>query len=116
MHELALTSRVFDIALEYAQANNASRVCAIHLRIGEIRDISNEWMQRYFDHVSRGSIAEGAQLDIVRVPLRISCKDCLESCEVKVSELAGKKCSVCGGGQFSLVSGEEFFISSIEVA
>ncbi len=115
MHELALTSRVFDIALAYAQDNDASKICAIHLRIGEIRDIQNEWMQHYFDYLSRGTIAEGAKLEIVRVPLRLACKDCLESFEAKVSELSGRVCSQCGGSSFSIISGQEFSISSIEV-
>ena len=29
----------------------------IHLQIGEITDFDDEWIQRYFDFVSKGTIA-----------------------------------------------------------
>ncbi len=56
MHELPITRAVLDIALEFAAKESATRVVSIDLRVGELRDLVEEWAQRYFDYVSKGTI------------------------------------------------------------
>ena len=76
MHELSVTQSILEIALDYATRNQATRIVEIHLQIGEISDFDDEWIQRYFDFVSKGTIAEGAKLRITRIPAQLQCQTC----------------------------------------
>ena len=60
MHELSVTQSILEISLEYAQKNQANHIVAIHLQVGEVTDFDDEWIQRYFDFVSKGTLAERA--------------------------------------------------------
>ncbi|KUG05068.1 hypothetical protein ASZ90_017557 [hydrocarbon metagenome] len=71
-------------------------------------------MQRYFDYASRGTIAEGATLEIERIPVLARCDNCHESFGVNwwTPDIY---CTRCGGTRLSLLSGREFSIEEIEV-
>ena len=60
MHELPVTESILNIVLTHAKRNRARKVISIHLKIGELSDLENEWVQRYFDYLSKDTIAEGA--------------------------------------------------------
>jgi len=115
MHELPVTENILKVVLRHAGEARAARVVGISLRIGELSDIIEEWLQRYFDYLSRGTLAEGAVLRIERVPVIFRCEGCGTSFPVKVREVRDILCPSCGGGKASLVSGREFFIKNIEV-
>ena len=55
MHELQATHRNFDIVLRHAQANGANKAGSIRLKIGELSNLENEWIQKYFDHIRKGT-------------------------------------------------------------
>jgi hydrogenase nickel incorporation protein HypA/HybF len=117
MHELAVTQDVLNVVLRSAQSAGAAEVKGVTLRIGSLRDVVDEWMQRFFDYLSRDTIAERAQLLIERSPITFTC-DCGESFTVGMTELrsyADIECPHCGGKKVALSSGREFEIISIEV-
>lgn len=115
MHELQVTERILDIVLEHAVAHDVTRVVLIHLRVGELSDLEDEWLQRYFDYLSRGTLAENARLEIERAPIVVRCESCYRSFEVRRDELRKASCSECGESGFRLVSGSGYFIKNIEV-
>lgn len=41
-----------------------------------MRDFREEWMQRYFDYPSSGTVAEGSKLRIKVVPAVFECEEC----------------------------------------
>ena len=49
MHELQITERVLDVVLKHASGQDVSRIVRIHLRIGALSDLEDEWIQSYFD-------------------------------------------------------------------
>jgi len=117
MHELGVTQDVLKTVLRHAEENGAERVTTIHLKIGELRDIVDQWMQRFFDYLSKGTIAEGAKLAIERPPIRFQC-GCGKEFGVLATELMADQeilCPDCHEGSCTLVSGREFSIESIEV-
>ena len=114
MHELAVTQEVLKIVLRHAEMNGARQVVSVSLRIGELRDIVDEWMQRFFDYISRSTIAEGAKLKIERSPVVFRC-DCGEIFPVNIKENREITCPRCGGEKTVLCSGREFDIQSIAV-
>lgn len=114
MHELPVTESILKIVLKHAGANDVRRVRTIRLRIGRLSDLEDEWIQRYFDYLSKGTVAEGAKLEIERAPIVMQCGACPESYEIELADMSGATCPVCGGKGSSLVSGREYTIREME--
>ncbi len=114
MHELSVTQSILEIAVDYAKRNQAARIVEIHLQIGEITDFDDEWIQRYFDFVSKGTIAEGAKLRITRVPAKLQCQACSSVFSLDRSTW-NSQCPSCQSKDTQLISGREFRIEALEV-
>jgi hydrogenase nickel incorporation protein HypA/HybF len=114
MHELPITESILNIVLKHALANHVRRVKTIHLRIGRLSDLEDEWIQRYFDYLSKGTVAEGARIDIERTPIIMQCNGCSASYEWELSKMGDVICPVCGGKSNTLVSGREYTIKEME--
>jgi len=115
VHELPITESILKIVLKHAHANNVHKVMAVHLRIGKLSDLEGEWIQRYFDYLSKGTLVEGAKLKIERMPIIARCNACAESYEVDVKDLKDFICTACGGKEYTLISGREYYIKDMEV-
>jgi hydrogenase nickel incorporation protein HypA/HybF len=100
--------------LKYAEENQTHQVVRIQLQVGELRDFTEEWMQRYFDYLSRGTIAEGGKISIKRIPVTVKCIECAYSFNADIRQ-DNILCPDCGSTKNELVSGDEFLIESIEV-
>lgn len=114
MHELSIMSNILDIVIEFAEKYNAKSVARINLSVGELSDLIPEWMQTYFDFVSKDTIAEKAELNIERIPTVIRCKECGNERTIKRENLQFS-CTNCDSGDVELLSGREFTIKSIEI-
>ena len=115
MHELQVTERILNIALQHASQHDVTKIVRIHLRIGELSDLEDEWIQRYFDYLSRGTLAENAQLAIERAPIVMSCDSCSSSFEIQRNELKQVECPECGESRCRMISGREYFVKNMEV-
>jgi Zn finger protein HypA/HybF involved in hydrogenase expression len=62
MHELGVTQRLLQVALERAAAAGALKVTALHVEIGDESDVSAEAIDAYWPDVARGTPAEDARL------------------------------------------------------
>lgn len=114
MHELSIMSNILDIVLEYAGKHGAGRVSKINLRVGDLSDLIPEWMQTYFDFVSKETIADKAVLNINRVPAVLKCGKC--SLEFTLNKEDWKfTCPDCASSEVELLSGREFTVESIEI-
>jgi hydrogenase nickel incorporation protein HypA/HybF len=115
MHELPVTERILKVALQHASANDVKKILAIHLRVGELSDLEDEWLQRYFDYLSRDTLAENARLVIERAPIVLGCESCSCSFEIEKSQLGDAACPECGESRCRLISGREYFVKNMEV-
>ena len=115
MHELGVIERLFDICTRNAQANNATKIISVSLKIGEGSNLQEEWIQRYFDYLCEGTIAQGAKLIIERIPLMVKCKECLEEFHVDLRKTERALCPKCSGTKFELISGREYMVDSMEI-
>ena len=117
MHELQVTESIVNIVFMHAnaKANRVTKVLTVHLKIGELSDLENDWIQHYFDYLSKGTIAEGAKLKIERIPVVIQCNVCSHSFEVNIKEMKEIECEDCGSKKCQLISGKEYYIKSMEV-
>ena len=76
MHELGVTRSIVDVVLRNACSQQAKQVLSVSLVIGEMRNLEEEWVQRYFDRCAKGTLAEGAKIKIQKVPMAFYCNDC----------------------------------------
>jgi len=114
MHELSVTQNILEIALDFALRHQAKKIREIHLKIGEITDFDDDWIQRYFDFVSKGTIAEGAKLRISRIPAQLQCNRCSFIFPLEKSTW-NTQCPSCSSKDCRLTSGREFRVESLEV-
>ena len=115
MHELPIIREVLKISLEHAEKNNAAQIKSIVLSVGELREVVEEWMQRYFEFAGKGTIAEGAVLRVNLIPVIFHCVDCGENFTFDITKFDDVRCPECNGKRCSIISGNEFFIDSIEI-
>ena len=115
MHELPITKSIFRIALKHAQASNVNRVVAVNLEIGSLSDLQTEWVQRYFDRLSYGTVVEGAELKVNRVPAVFRCNCCQRSFEINSLLEEELACRQCYSRDVTLVSGREYRVKNMEV-
>lgn len=115
MHELPVTKSICEIVLRHAANNDVRRVLSVTLEIGALSDLQREWLQRYFDHLSRGTVAEEARLDVHRVPAVFRCNGCQQSFEVLSLVDDGLVCGQCRSEDVVLVSGSQYMVKRIEV-
>lgn len=115
MHELPILRDIVGVALKYAEQAGAERVVAVDLEVGELRDLDDEWMQRYFDFVTRGTPAADAELRVRRSRALFMCRSCNTTFTYDLRSEAGVACTACASRDVELTTGNELRIESIDV-
>lgn len=115
MHELQITERILNVVLRHAEGKDVKKIVRVHLRVGELSDLADEWIRRYFSYLSRGTLAEHAELAITRAPIVLKCGDCDASFEIRRDRFGAAECPHCAGTRLELVSGRGYFIENMEV-
>lgn len=112
MHEMALAEGILQIVEDTARANAASRVRSVLLEIGALSHVEPSALRFCLDAVTRGTVAEGARIDVLATAGRAWCLPCGES--VVLARL-GDACPRCGSYQLQVTQGEEMKVKEIEV-
>jgi hydrogenase nickel incorporation protein HypA/HybF len=112
MHEMSLAEGVREIVEEVARANGARRVSVVRLEIGRLSQVEVDAMRFAFEVVQRGSVAEGARLDIIETDGRAWCMRC--SAPV-VIERRGDACPACQSFQLQVTGGDRMRVLDIEI-
>jgi len=112
MHEMSLAESVLQIIEESACTQNFQRVHTVVLEIGVLAAVEPDAMRFCFDAVTRGSIAEGARLEILNKPGEGWCADCGKT--VPLCEQFGL-CPECGGAHIEITGGNEMRVKDLEV-
>jgi hydrogenase nickel incorporation protein HypA/HybF len=112
MHELGITQSILDLVLREAERVGASRITKVSLKAGEWSSIEPDCVAFYFDILSKGTPAEGAQVAIERVAVTYAC----ETCGLEYTPPAGTfACPKCASLKGKLITGRELCVDSIEV-
>ena len=109
MHELSIAEAVVAIAEANARGR---RVALVELKVGHLRQVVPSALRFAFELVSEGSVAEGAELAIEHVPVRIRCRGCAAESGAQEFPLG---CPSCGGSDVEVVAGEELHVESLEL-
>ena len=112
MHEVSLVEGVLQLIEEYQRKEGFSSVRLVRLEIGRMADVEIEAMRFCFDTVVRGSVADGARLEIIEVPGQGWCEACRRSVPMQVRFDA---CPDCGHFPLQVSGGTEMRVSELEV-
>lgn len=117
MHEMSLVHDLVDVVLDESAKHGIAEVGAVHLTIGEGRDIVVEFLEGLFRHLARGTAAANARVVVERVPITVRCRQCGRVFSLNVYDEATWRCPDCGAERdYVLNSGLEFSIDAIEPA
>jgi hydrogenase nickel incorporation protein HypA/HybF len=106
MHELSLTRHIVAIVSERA---NGAKVTQVTLEIGKLSAVLPDAIRFCFDVVAKGTLLEGARLEVIEIPGRGRCRDCGR--DVHLHHLI-ERCT-CGSSDLERMAGEELTITQM---
>lgn len=112
MHEMSLADGVLRVIEDSAEANGFSRVKTVWLEIGALAGVEAEALRFCFDAAVKGTLAEGARLEIVATEGRGRCFSCGETVAI---QLRYDLCPLCGGCPVEPTGGMEMRVKELEV-
>jgi hydrogenase nickel incorporation protein HypA/HybF len=113
MHEMAIVQSIMEIVEQQAKMYNAKRVVGISLEFGALTAVLPEAVTFAFEILSKDGVAEGAQLDIKIVPIKVRCGECGNE---QVMENYEPFCPVCSSPALNILEGrDEMRIVSLEI-
>ncbi len=111
MHDYHKALEMVSYAKEKAQELGKSKVIKISLTVGESSGYTPDSIRMYFNDVSKGTICEGAAVEIESVPSMLKCPKCGEVFERRLMHY---ECPKCGEEGAPSEIGTAVVIESIE--
>jgi hydrogenase nickel incorporation protein HypA/HybF len=108
MHELGITQTIVAIVAEHAKGEKVQRVS---LEIGKLSAIMPDSVRFCFDVCSKGTVLEGAKLEIIEIPGLARCRRC--GVEVPLEQPFG--ICTCGSVELDVIAGQELRIKEMEI-
>ena len=110
MHEAALMKNLLAIVDNAARAEGKEPVRLVHLKIGEMAGVSEDALRFAFDVMAKGTTAEGAELGIEKIPLRVRCTAC--GAHSNPADFVFR-CPACDSCDIEIVAGREMEVDYI---
>lgn len=113
MHERPVTENILKIVLDYVEENEAEKVKNVQLVIGRLTGVVEDSVRFYWESLTVDTPAEGAELKVENVPIKVKCHNCGEEYEAEDQfSLFCPSCDFFGG---EVISGKELLVDKIEV-
>jgi hydrogenase nickel incorporation protein HypA/HybF len=109
VHELGLCEGILQAVERRAAGRRVSRV---RIRVGAQHRVVESALEQAFALVSQGTVADGAAVDLVVVPVRVRCLDCGHAGE---STDALAACPACGALDLETEGGDELILEAIHL-
>ena len=111
MHEVGIARSVIDAAA--AAVPEGGTLSGVTVTIGPMSGVVADSLQFGFEVASKGTPADGAELEIVEVPLVVHCDTCDANSEI--DDVSVLRCPECAGA-VTVVSGNETLVTSVRYA
>ncbi len=104
MHEVSVMSGVVDAILSELEGRGIERVEEVHLVVGRLTFLGHEQLRFAFEILTKGTILEGAKLEIEEEEVRVRCPACKYEGRIDYVEddsfhfsIPILRCPSCGG-------------------
>jgi hydrogenase nickel incorporation protein HypA/HybF len=112
MRELQATQSILKKALHIAQERGTIRIKSLHIALGEISELDPASIQQHWNDLRSGTPAEQAQLHFRLINAEVQCMSCFKKYHPENGVI---HCHNCGSFGAKILSGEEFYVESIEM-
>ena len=112
MHELSVCQAMLRQIQEIAASESASAVNTVVVRIGPLSGVEPELLRQAFPIATAGSVADGAELQVEELPIRVRCLQCGAETEARINRLV---CGSCADYRTRVLSGDEMLLASVEL-
>lgn len=112
MHELSVCRGMLNQMRAIAAEHGARAVTGVTVQVGPLSGVEPELLVQAFAIASAGGIADGAELKVDALPIRVHCETCGAETDAAVNRLL---CGACGDWHTRLVSGDELLLASVEL-
>jgi hydrogenase nickel incorporation protein HypA/HybF len=113
MHELSIAISMIEVAGEEARRRGATRVNAVHLRLGPLSGVVKEALLFSYDLACEGTLLDGSRLIIEETPVGVFCYTC--EAERTLASMQNLFCPVCENPASDIVRGRELEIVALEI-
>jgi hydrogenase nickel incorporation protein HypA/HybF len=110
MHELALAEDALKLVKERREQLGLKKITAIKFGIGAARISHQAEFKELFEMITKGSIFEGAKLEVEILPVKSLCMDCQTDVDPQLFCL---DCANCGSTNIRLMSGNQLVVQAI---
>lgn len=115
MHEMSVASSLFDLALEEMKKRGCERLTRVVAEYGDLAGIMPEALSLCFELLARETQHKDAELELIRLPLRLRCPDCGARFGGQGKDALWEPCPECGESFGHIVEqGKELLLSRIE--
>ena len=111
MHEFGIAAEIVAAAVSEGQKHGAARITTVTVRVGVLRGIVPDSLRIYFEHIVKGTPAEGADLEIEEEPVLVACRECGETPAAGLTV----SCPACGRDGVIVKGGDTLRIVSIDI-
>jgi len=112
MHEMSIAINLVDLAIRTAKQNDAKKINSMTLELGSLAGVVREALQFCFESACKGTMADGAMLEIITIQGDGTCENCGR--QFKCDQIA-IPCPRCSEYVFNIKGGRELKLKSVNV-
>lgn len=112
MHETAIVGSLFEVINRQVAQHGVRKVNRVRLKVGDFAVVEPMTLTACFEVFSAGTVVEGAELLIEKVPIIARCRVCRLEFAVENYDF---RCPGCHSGGADMLRGKELYIDSLDV-
>lgn len=115
MHEMSIAISLLELAEAEAAKHGCTRILRLKVEYGAMSGIMPEALKFCFDALLEGGPHQGAILELIEIPVKLSCPACGASFGAENKPLLLQCCPVCGAiSGHNVEQGRELLLSQLE--
>ena len=111
MHEMSIAASMLDVVLQAAEQAGATRVEAVEVEVGALKQVVPEVLQVAWQAVRADTLADGAVLKIEEISARAECRQCGRRFEPDIAY--SFLCPGCNRADVRIVRGNDIVLKSV---
>ncbi len=114
MHEMSIVQSILGILKEEMVKHDGQRLKKVTIKNGALAGVVTESLTFAWEALTPGSQFDGAELEVVEIPIKVACGECGEQFRPEHTKcMPCPKCEALLG--HDVIEGKEMLIDSIEI-